>query len=265
MILKDIFEQVEKNIDSLVAKQVDWAAGASREEFQAARAGKLKLHFFDREVPDEWLSDIKGKKVLCLAGAGGLQAPLLACAGAKVTVIDLSDKMLDQDRAVAERENLQMEIVKGNMCDLSMFGEGTFDYIINPPSLMYVPEPGAVFRECYRVLSKGGVFIMMAPNPINYVCDHIDDADGGYYKAVHRMPFCSTDHDDSDWIEYGNTRRSDRLRFPDQRIHGMPDGRHHRTVFYDEGSKELISEILDQLVKTAIHINSSAADMVYCL
>ncbi len=45
----------------------------------------------------------------------------------------------------------------------------------------------------------------------------------------------------------------------------MPDGRHHRTVFYDEGSKELISEILDQLVKTAIHINSSAADMVYCL
>ena len=113
--------------------------------------------------------------------------------------------MLDQDRAVAERENLQMEIVKGNMCDLSMFGEGTFDYIINPPSLMYVPEPGAVFRECYRVLSKGGVFFMMAPNPINYVCDHIDDADGGYYKAVHRMPFCSTDHDDSDWIEYGNT------------------------------------------------------------
>lgn len=206
--MRDVFEQVEKNIDSLVANCVDWAACASDEALRAAEAGKLKLQFYDKEVPDEWLADIKGKKVLCLAGAGGLQAPLLACAGAKVTVIDISDKMLDQDRAVAERENLQIEIVKGNMCDLSMFGDDVFDYIINPPSLMYVPELSVVFRECYRVLKRGGVLIIMAPNPINYVCDYIDDADGGYYKAVHRMPFCSRDHDDSDWIEYGHTMES---------------------------------------------------------
>ncbi len=203
--MRDVFEQVEKNIDSLVANCVDWAACASDEALRAAEAGKLKLQFYDKEVPDEWLADIRGKKVLCLAGAGGLQAPLLACAGAKVTVIDISDKMLDQDRAVAEMENLQIEIVKGNMCDLSMFGDDVFDYIINPPSLMYVPELSVVFRECYRVLKRGGVLIIMAPNPINYVCDYIDDADGGYYKAVHGMPFCSRDHDDSDWIEYGHT------------------------------------------------------------
>lgn len=206
--MRDVFEQVEKNIDSLVANCVDWAACASDEALRAAEAGKLKLQFYDKEVPDEWLADIKGKKVLCLAGAGGLQAPLLACAGAKVTVIDISDKMLDQDRAVAEMENLQIEIVKGNMCDLSMFGDDVFDYIINPPSLMYVPELSVVFRECYRVLKRGGVLIIMAPNPINYVCDYIDDADGGYYKAVHGMPFCSRDHDDSDWIEYGHTMES---------------------------------------------------------
>lgn len=203
--MRDVFEQVEKNIDSLVANCVDWAACASDEALRAAEAGKLKLQFYDKEVPDEWLADIRGKKVLCLAGAGGLQAPLLACAGAKVTVIDISDKMLDQDRAVAEMENLQIEIVKGNMCDLSMFGDDVFDYIINPPSLMYVPELSVVFRECYRVLKRGGILIIMAPNPINYVCDYIDDADGGYYKAVHGMPFCSRDHDDSDWIEYGHT------------------------------------------------------------
>lgn len=43
--------------------------------------------------------------MLCLAGAGGLQAPLLACAGAEVTVLDLSERMLDKDRAVAARED----------------------------------------------------------------------------------------------------------------------------------------------------------------
>lgn len=203
--MNNIFEQVEKNIDNLVMKNVYWTASASKEQLHAAKAGKLKLPFFDREVPEDWLKNIKGKRVLCLAGAGGLQAPLLACAGADVTVIDISNKMLDKDREIAKNENLQIEIVKGNMCDLSVFSDRYFDYIINPPSLMYIPELSVVFRECYRVLNKGGVLIMMAPNPINYVCDYIDDENGGYYKAVHRMPFCSKDYDDSDWIEYGHT------------------------------------------------------------
>lgn len=203
--MDNIFEQVEKNIDSLVADSVDWTACASQKQLQEARMGNLKLRFWDRDIPQEWLKDISGKRVLCLAGGGGLQAPLLACAGAKVTVIDLSNKMLDKDREIAKRENLQIEIVKGNICDLSMFGDCSFDFILNPPSLMYLPDLNPVFRECYRVLTAGGVFIMMAPNPINYVCDYVDDENGGYYKAVHRMPFCSRDYDDSDWIEYGHT------------------------------------------------------------
>lgn len=126
----DIFKQVEKNIDQLVENSVDWSACATREQLQAARAGKLRLQFFDRDVPEEWLKDINGKKVLCLAGAGGLQAPLLACAGAEVTVVDLSGKMLEKDREIAEKENLRIEMIKGNMCDLSMFGDCCFDYII---------------------------------------------------------------------------------------------------------------------------------------
>ena len=75
--MKNIFEQVEKNIDNLVANGVNWTACASKEQLQEARDGKLKLQFFDRDVPTEWVKDINGKKVLCLAGAGGLQAPLL--------------------------------------------------------------------------------------------------------------------------------------------------------------------------------------------
>ena len=67
-----VFEQVEKNIDDLVANSVDWSACASKEQLQAAREGKLRLRFFDRDVPEEWLKDVKGKRVLCLAGAGGL-------------------------------------------------------------------------------------------------------------------------------------------------------------------------------------------------
>lgn len=41
--MKNIFEQVEKNIDNLVVNSVDWSACASKEQLQAARDGKLKF------------------------------------------------------------------------------------------------------------------------------------------------------------------------------------------------------------------------------
>ena len=40
--MKNIFEQVEKNIDNLVADGVNWTACASREQLQEAKDGKLK-------------------------------------------------------------------------------------------------------------------------------------------------------------------------------------------------------------------------------
>ena len=203
--MKNVYEQVEENIDNLVVNQADWTACATAEELESARNGRPILRFYDKEVPEDWLKDVKGKSVLCLAGAGGLQAPILACAGAKVTVIDISNKMLDKDREIADRENLDIEIVKGNMCDLSMFSDESFDLIINPPSLMYVPDLLLVYKECYRVLKSGGQFIIMAPSPVNYLCDFVDDENGGYYKAVHKMPWCSKDYDDSGWIEYGHS------------------------------------------------------------
>lgn len=203
--MDNVFDQVEKNIDNLVINNADWTASATKEALDSARKGNLVVSFYDKKVPDEWLYNIKDKKVLCLAGAGGLQAPLLACAGADVTVLDISEKMLDKDRELAESEKLPIEIVKGNMCYLSQFSNDTFDMVINPPSLMYVPNLDVVFDEVYRVTKTGGEFIIMAPNPINYLCDWIDTEDGGYYKAVHKMPWCSKDYDDSDWIEYGHT------------------------------------------------------------
>lgn len=120
-------------------------------------------------------------------------------------MIDISNKMLDKDREIAKRENLSIEIIKGNMCDLSMLEDGYFDMIINPPSLMYIPDVSVVFKECYRVMAAGGTYIIMAPNPINYVCDWVEDGKGGYYKAVHKMPWCSRDFDESGWIEYGHS------------------------------------------------------------
>lgn len=204
----DIFAQVEKNIDELAACGVGWSAPATPEQLAAARGGDLALLFgYEGAIPADWLGDLMGKKVLCLAGAGGLQGPMLACAGAEVTVFDLSEQMLQRDRMIAEREGLSMKIEHGNMCDLSRYADASFDLVLNPPSLFYVPDVTPVFREVHRVLKKGGSFIMSSSCPIAYVCDY--DQEAGCYKAVNRMPYRSFEHDDQgSWIEFGHTMES---------------------------------------------------------
>lgn len=200
-----IFEQVARNIDRLVENNVDWSRCASNDEIANARDGKISLHLLrQKPVPEEWLPDVRGLNVLCLAGAGGLQAPILAAAGAKVTVVDISERMLEKDKMMAERYALDIGILKGNMCDLSNFADETFDIIVNPASMMYLPDPLTAFRECARVIKRGGALLMAAPAPVNYLCDF--DAERGEYIARNRMPYSSAEHEDQgDWIEYGHT------------------------------------------------------------
>lgn len=203
--MQDVYEQVERNIDRLVENDVNWAACATDAQLQRAREGKLEMTFgVDGVIPAEWLGNVKGRRVLCLAGAGGLQAPLLACAGAHVTVIDLSQRMLEKDRAIAAQEGLSIRIEHGNMCDLSRFEDASFDLVFNPPSLCYVPDVGPVFREVHRVLKHGGTFIMTSMTPLAYICDW--DEEMQCYKAVNRLPYSAQEHDEqSDWVEYGHT------------------------------------------------------------
>jgi hypothetical protein len=54
---------------------------------------------------------LAGIEVLCLASGGGQQGPILAAAGAKVTVFDNSANQLVQDRLVADRDGLTIETV----------------------------------------------------------------------------------------------------------------------------------------------------------
>ncbi len=104
--------------------------------------------------------------ILCLASGGGQQAPILAAAGANVTVFDNSPAQLRQDALVAQREGLPLRTVQGDMRDLSAFGDDSFDLIFHPVSNIFVPEVRPVWRECYRVVRPGGVLLMGTLNPI---------------------------------------------------------------------------------------------------
>src|SRR5579859_4602835 len=77
--------------------------------------------------PDHSLGDLKGKRVLCLAGGGGQQSVAFGLLGAQVTVVDLSDAQLERDREAAAHYSVSIETVQGDMRDLSHFPDDSFD------------------------------------------------------------------------------------------------------------------------------------------
>jgi 2-polyprenyl-3-methyl-5-hydroxy-6-metoxy-1,4-benzoquinol methylase len=105
-----------------VEKGNEWTIPVSPEEIAEARLGNFKILLTPtKPVPQAWFPFLKDSRVLCLASGGGQQGPLLAAAGAVVTVFDNSPLQLNQDRLVAAREKLEISTVEG---DMSYFQSG---------------------------------------------------------------------------------------------------------------------------------------------
>ena len=119
-----------------------WTIPVSTIEITNARQGKWEILLTpSKPVPSNWFPELKDLDILCLASGGGQQGPILAAAGAKVTVIDNSPRQLEQDCLVAMRESLDLTIIEGDMTDLSMFGDQTFDVIVHPVSNIFDLPP----------------------------------------------------------------------------------------------------------------------------
>lgn len=167
----DVFHHNRASWDRQAKQQCEWSRPVSAEEIAGARAGNWQVRLTPGALPDGWLDDVRGLRILCLASGGGQQAPVLAAAGARVTVFDASDLQLEQDRMVAQRDNLELDVVQGDMRDLSAFADASFDIVFNPISNLYVPDIRPVWRECFRVLRSGGTLLCSFYNPVVFVGD----------------------------------------------------------------------------------------------
>jgi SAM-dependent methyltransferase len=158
--------------DHQVRTGCKWTVPVGPEVIARARAGEIDVVLTpNRPVPSAWLGGLAGKDVLCLASGGGQQAPVFAAAGATVTLLDQSPAQLGRDREVAEREALAIELVEGDMADLSPFEDESFDLVFHPCSNCFVPDIHPVWRECYRVLRPGGRLLSGFTQPIAFCFD----------------------------------------------------------------------------------------------
>lgn len=149
-----------------------WTIPVTEAELKAAIKGEYKLVLTPHKpISADWLGDVRHKQVLCLASGGGQQGPILAAAGAEVTVFDNSDEQLKRDRQVADAHHLSLKTVQGNMQDLSCFSDGTFDLIVHPVSNCFIDDVLPVWKECYRVLKSPGSLLAGFANPLIYMID----------------------------------------------------------------------------------------------
>jgi len=174
----------------------EWTKPVSPEIIAQARQGIFSILLTEQKpVPREWFPQLYELDTLCLACGGGQQGPVLAAAGAKVTVFDNSPRQLDQDRSVAEREGLEIRLVEGDMRDLSAFEDESFDFIFHPVSNLFIHEIRPVWREAFRVLRPGGTMLSGFLNPIFYIFD-FEKAEQGTLEVKYKLPHADSNYPD---------------------------------------------------------------------
>lgn len=162
----------------------EWWKAISHEDYIKALNGEWDVKLTPAKfVPHEWFGDLKAKKLLGLASGGGQQIPVFTALGAECTVLDYSDEQLASEKMVAERENYKVNIVKADMTKPLPFEDESFDIIFHPVSNCYIESVEPVFKECYRILKKGGILLCGVDTIVNYILDE------NFERVVFSLPF----------------------------------------------------------------------------
>ena len=161
-----------RTIDRWIEAGWEWGTPIYHEIYQAAQRGQWDVLLTPtKTVPHAWFGELRGKRVLGLASGGGQQMPIFAALGADCTVLDYSEKQLESERMVSQREGYDIRILRADMSKPLPFNDSEFDLIFHPVSNCYVREVRPIWWECFRVLRSGGALLAGLDNGMNYIFD----------------------------------------------------------------------------------------------
>jgi ubiquinone/menaquinone biosynthesis C-methylase UbiE len=259
----DTMNHNRKAWDKKVENGSAYTKMVSNEIIEKSRLGDLQITVTtERLVPRNWLpSSLDGIKVLCLASGGGQQGPILAAAGAEVTVYDLSRKQLDQDEMVAKRDGLKLRTIQGDMSDLHVFEDETFDLIVHPVSNVFVEDVRPVWKEAARVLKSKGVMISGFTNPLLFIFDDEEER-RGILSVNHSIPFSTLDGLSEEEIEE-HIKTNETIEFGhslEDQIQGQIDAGFIIVGFYEDDFGG--NRILDKYIKTFVATRAIKGEVV---
>jgi SAM-dependent methyltransferase len=168
---------------------IQWSESVNSLAIEAAQRGQIDLHLSPtRPVPLSWLGKLEGKRCLALAAGGGRQAPLLAAAGALVTLVDISEEQLARDQAMAQRWNLPITLHRSSAENLDFLQDESFDCIVLPLANCFFEQLEPIWQNCARLLVPGGRLLYAFINPIAWSFDFVK-AQNGIFELKYPIPY----------------------------------------------------------------------------
>ncbi|GAB3550602.1 class I SAM-dependent methyltransferase [Noviherbaspirillum agri] len=100
-------------------------------------------------------------------GAGQIAIPA-ARAGVQVTGVDIASNSIEQARARARAEGLQVQFDEGD-AEMLPYADASFDVVVSLIGAMFAPRPDEVAAELVRVCAPGGRIVMANWTPQGHV------------------------------------------------------------------------------------------------
>ena len=182
------------------------------------RGGEVERLFRDRTNYIEYATTMKyltayladSVTVLDCCAGGGVYAFPLAELGYKVTAGDLVQLHVDILNS-SDKRHLLTDVYKGDVRDMSRFGDETFDSMLCLGALYHLFTEGdrtQCVRECLRVLKNGGIFMFAYINRnavfINHFVNNFDiEIDNGILKDGVNGEFYTMNFGESDKLMSG--------------------------------------------------------------
>ena len=112
------------------------------------------------------LGDVAEKRVIELGCGAAENSITLAKKGAICTGVDISIEQLKFAKNLIKENSVSIELVEGDLENLVMINDNTFDIAISIFALDWMQDLNAAFMEAYRVLKKNGIFVFSMQHPI---------------------------------------------------------------------------------------------------